>query len=92
LIHIARAIGPTESIHYWIHALAASFSTGELEEAIEFESRVYAEDRQIVSAVEPPELSLDPNGEINTLADRYTLAYRQAFTDFVRQALAGPSA
>ena len=38
--------------------------------------------------VEPPELSLDPNAGINCLADRFTLAYRQAFADFVNQALA----
>jgi phenylpropionate dioxygenase-like ring-hydroxylating dioxygenase large terminal subunit len=88
LVHIARAIGPTESMHYWIHALGAGFEESELEESIEFESRVYAEDRQIVSTVQPPELCLDPDAEISTLADRYTVAYRQAFVDFVWAALA----
>jgi phenylpropionate dioxygenase-like ring-hydroxylating dioxygenase large terminal subunit len=90
LIHAARAIGPTESEHYWIVVLGPDSEEDELEEAIEFEASVYAEDRQIISAVQPPELMLDPKAEINTLADGYTLTYRQAFADFVCQALALP--
>lgn len=88
LIHISRAIGPNESMHYWIQVLGAGFEERDLEKAIEFEASVYAEDRRILSAVEPPELSLDRGGEFSTLSDRYTLAYRQAFADFVRAACA----
>lgn len=91
LIHVARAIGPRESMHYWLVVLGEDCEERDLEEAISFEESVYAEDREILAAVEPPELSLDPNAEINTLADRYTLAYRHAFGDFVRQALSCPS-
>ena len=52
-------------------------------------SALYAEDRAIISAVEPRELPLDPDADVSTLADRFTLAYRQAFAEFVRRALAG---
>lgn len=86
LIHVARSIGPRESMHYWIQVLGDGFEKSDLEQAIEFETKVYAEDRRVLSAIEPPELSLGSNIEINTLADRYTLAYRQAFADFVRLA------
>jgi hypothetical protein len=84
LLHIARAISATESAHYWIQGLSRDFDEANLEEAIAFEERVYAEDRLIISAVEPRELRLDPNAEVNTLADRFTLAYRQAFSDLVQ--------
>jgi hypothetical protein len=72
--------------------LAEGFDAASLEEAIEYEWRIYCEDLPIISAVEPPELSLDPNADLNTLADRFTLAYRQAFGEFVHRALAARSA
>jgi nitrite reductase/ring-hydroxylating ferredoxin subunit len=87
LLHAARAIGPAASAHYWIVGFAKDYDEFNVEEAIEFEQRLYGEDCAIVSAVEPPELALDPNAEVNTLADRFTLAYRQAFGDYVDRAL-----
>jgi len=92
LLHVARAIGAAESAHYWIEGGLENFDEDRLAGAIEFDTRVYAEDARIVSAVEPRELSLDPNADLNTLADRFTLAYRRAFAEFVRRALADPSA
>lgn len=88
LLHAARAIGATASAHYWIEGFTKDLEDEHsLEEVIASEERVYAEDRPIVSAIEPPVLPLDPIADVNTLADRYTLAYRQAFGDFVRLAL-----
>ena len=87
LLHAGRAISATESVHYWVVGLSKDFDEQTLEEAIEAEARVYAEDKRVVSAVEPPELPLDPNADLNTLADRFTLAYREAFAEFVSRAL-----
>jgi len=87
LLHAARAISASESAHYWIVGLSEDFDEYSLEDAIESEERVYAEDRAIISAVEPQELPLDPNTDLSTLADRLTLTYRQAFVDFVQLAL-----
>jgi phenylpropionate dioxygenase-like ring-hydroxylating dioxygenase large terminal subunit len=87
LLHAARAISATESAHYWIAGITEDYEEFSVEETIEFEQRLYKEDRAIISAVEPPELSLDPNAEANTLADRFTLSYRQAFSDYVDRAL-----
>lgn len=88
VLHAARAISPTESAHYWIAGLTEDYDEHSLEEAIEFEERLYIEDRAVISALEPRELQLDPNADVNTLADRFTLAYRQAFREFVDRALA----
>lgn len=87
LLHASRAISATESAHYWIAGFTEEFDECSLEEAIDAEGRVYAEDLRIISRVEPPELPLDPNADINTLADQLTLAYRQAFGEFVQRAL-----
>jgi phenylpropionate dioxygenase-like ring-hydroxylating dioxygenase large terminal subunit len=88
LLHAARAISATESAHYWIEGgLAEGFDEAALEEAIDYEGRIYREDLPVISAVEPPELSLDPNSGVSTLADRFTLAYRPAFAEFVERAL-----
>lgn len=88
LLHAARAISATESAHYWIEGgLEEGFDNAALEEAIEYEWRIYREDIPVVSAVEPRELPLDPRAGLSTLADRFTLAYRPAFAEFVERAL-----
>ncbi|HEX6782068.1 MAG TPA: Rieske 2Fe-2S domain-containing protein [Solirubrobacterales bacterium] len=92
LLHAARAISATESIHYWIEGGVENYDEERLEEVIAYDAGIYAEDVAVISKIQPPELSLDPNAEVNTLADRYTLAYRETFADFVNQALAKRSA
>lgn len=88
LLHAARAIGAGESAHYWIEGLSEDFDELGLAEAIGSEERLYAEDRRIVATVEPPELPLALDAGVNTFSDRFTLAYREAFAEFVRRALA----
>ena len=88
LLHAARAISATESAHYWIEGGLENFDQEQLESAIAYDWRVYSEDLPIISAIEPPELPLDPSAGVNTLADRFTLAYRAAFREFVARALA----
>jgi len=88
LLHAARAIGPTESAHYWIEGGLENFDEERLEQAIAYDSRIYAEDLPITSAIEPRELPLDPRADVNALADRFTLAYREAFVEFVHRARA----
>jgi nitrite reductase/ring-hydroxylating ferredoxin subunit len=87
LLHAARAVSATESAHYWIAGVSEDFDEYSLEETIAAEERLYAEDRRIISAIEPAELSLDLEADVNTLADKFTLTYRRAFVEFVRRAL-----
>jgi phenylpropionate dioxygenase-like ring-hydroxylating dioxygenase large terminal subunit len=88
LLHVARAISATESAHYWIEGGLENFDEARLEDAIAYDARIYAEDLPIVSTVRPRELPLDPNADVSALADRFTLAYRRAFSEFVRRSLA----
>lgn len=88
LLHAARAISATESVHYWIEAGLENFDEEQLEEVIAYDAGIYAEDVAVLSKIESPELQLDPSLEVHTPADRFTLAYRQTFVDFVNQALA----
>jgi phenylpropionate dioxygenase-like ring-hydroxylating dioxygenase large terminal subunit len=92
LLHVARAVSATESVHYWIEGGLESYDEERLENVIAYDAGIYAEDVAVLSKVQPPELSLDPNADINTLADRYTLAYRETFADFVNQVLTKRSA
>jgi hypothetical protein len=87
LLHAARAISATESAHYWIEGGLENFDAQDLENVIAYDWRVYAEDLPIISAIQPPELPLDANADVNTLADRFTLAYRAAFREYVEGAL-----
>lgn len=88
LLHAARAVSATESVHYWLTGVSDDYERT-IEEAVELEERVYAEDRAVMEAIEPPELPLDADADVSTLADGFTLAYREAFSQFVREALAG---
>jgi nitrite reductase/ring-hydroxylating ferredoxin subunit len=88
LLHAARAISATESAHYWIEGGLENFDEKDLENLIAYDWRIYAEDLPIISAIQPPELPLDANADVNTLADRFTLAYRAAFREFVERARA----
>jgi phenylpropionate dioxygenase-like ring-hydroxylating dioxygenase large terminal subunit len=90
VIHAARAISETESAHYWLAGVTDDYEFN-LEETVASEERLYAEDRPIVSTVRPPQLPLDPNAAVNTLADRFTLSYRRAFCEFVTGALKPPA-
>jgi len=92
LLHMARAISSTESAHYYLEGLSEDFDELTLEEALESEERLYAEDREVMAAVEPRELPLALDADVNTLSDRFTLAYREAFAEFVCEALAPRSA
>jgi phenylpropionate dioxygenase-like ring-hydroxylating dioxygenase large terminal subunit len=92
LLHAARAVSATESVHYWIEGGLENFDRERLEKVIAYDARIYAEDVSIISHVEPRELPLDPNADVNALADRFTLAYRRAFGEFVHRALTERSA
>lgn len=92
VLHAARAISATESAHYWIEGGLENFDEERLEQAIAYDGRIYEEDVAITSAIEPREYPLDSNADANALADRFTLAYRQAFCEFVDRALAERSA
>jgi phenylpropionate dioxygenase-like ring-hydroxylating dioxygenase large terminal subunit len=88
LLHAARAISATESVHYWIEGGLENYDEESLAKAMAYDWGVYSEDIPIISAVEPPELPLDPKVDVHTPADRYTLFYRAAFREFVDRALA----
>jgi len=87
LLHAARAISATESAHYWIEGGLENFDERDLANAIDYDWRIYSEDLPIISAIQPPELPFDANADVNTLADRFTLAYRAAFREYVEGAL-----
>src|SRR5262249_41942964 len=85
LVHAARAISNSESVHYWLAGISEDFREASLEEVLAAEEQLYAEDRAVVATVTPPELPLTET-DVSALADRFTLEYREAFADFVRAA------
>lgn len=89
MVHVARATSATESFHYWIAGKSSDYNAFGIDEILAAEKRLYDEDREIVGAITPPELGLDGRGEVSTLADSFTLAYRQTFIDFLELALKG---
>jgi phenylpropionate dioxygenase-like ring-hydroxylating dioxygenase large terminal subunit len=55
----------------------------ELAAAMAAETQIYLEDAAIVSTCEPSSLGDALDHQVHTLADRYTLAFRQAFYEYV---------
>jgi phenylpropionate dioxygenase-like ring-hydroxylating dioxygenase large terminal subunit len=71
---------------YWVEGYTDGFTAMSLDELLATEAKVYEEDNPILDRIEPSEAPLDPTAQVHTLADKYTLAYRQAFVEFVRRA------
>ncbi|MDX6476311.1 MAG: hypothetical protein QOH95_1822 [Gaiellaceae bacterium] len=90
LLNISRPVSPEECVLYWVECLEPAFSVGTLDEWVEFEERVYAEDRPILESLRPREVPFTQPDvvEHSTRADKFTLAYRRAFREFVRRASA----
>jgi phenylpropionate dioxygenase-like ring-hydroxylating dioxygenase large terminal subunit len=89
VIHAARAIDETHSAHYWLAGITDDYDQS-MAATLASEEELYAEDRRIVSTVLPARLPLGPDASLNTLADRFTLAYREAFRDFVETSAGDP--
>jgi phenylpropionate dioxygenase-like ring-hydroxylating dioxygenase large terminal subunit len=87
LLQASREIEIGHSIHYWIVGHSPDYTEYDLAQVIAFEDALYEEDRRTVRTVLPPVLPLDPRADLNTLADSFTLAYRQAFLAWVDVAL-----
>lgn len=61
-----------------------SGSKPDMSDLLDSEAKIYAEDKPIVSSIEPRRLG-QPLDQCNTLADAYTLAFRRAFADYVNE-------
>jgi phenylpropionate dioxygenase-like ring-hydroxylating dioxygenase large terminal subunit len=83
VLHAARSIDETRSAHYWLAGVTDDYEHG-LAATLASEEELYAEDRRIVL---PVRLPLAADATVNTVADRFTLAYREAYLDFVELAL-----
>ncbi|CAN5755845.1 hypothetical protein BH10ACT1_BH10ACT1_13800 [soil metagenome] len=69
----------------------AGFTEAELDERLEFEERVVAEDLHLQRLFGDLRLPLDPAAELHTKADRYSLTCRQLLRDLVAEAAGGAS-
>jgi phenylpropionate dioxygenase-like ring-hydroxylating dioxygenase large terminal subunit len=71
---------------FWVEGVTADFDGPSLQECIDITSRVYAEDNPILATLRPREVPFGTTPEFSTASDRYTLAYRRAFLEFVSRA------
>jgi phenylpropionate dioxygenase-like ring-hydroxylating dioxygenase large terminal subunit len=78
--------GRHHSTIFWVEGMTDDLEDITLEECLESEAQVYEEDNPILDLLEPSEAPLDVTEQVHTAADRYTLEYRRAFVEFVREA------
>jgi nitrite reductase/ring-hydroxylating ferredoxin subunit len=92
LVGCPSPISYEECTIFWCVANDAGFSGMSVEAAMEAEYAVYLEDIPIVFDLDPPEVPFDGEAaEVSVPSDRFTLAYRKAFLEFVRAALGDAS-
>jgi nitrite reductase/ring-hydroxylating ferredoxin subunit len=84
--------GRPQTTIFWVEGVTPDYTEMTLEQVLAAEALVYEEDNPILELLEPGEAPLDPACQVHTPADRYTLAYRQAFIEFVLRANAGHGA
>jgi hypothetical protein len=56
---------------------------GGLDEQVQIEARVFAEDVPIVEGIEPTEAPLDLQGQAHVRSDRYSIAYRRLYRELL---------
>jgi phenylpropionate dioxygenase-like ring-hydroxylating dioxygenase large terminal subunit len=78
--------GRPQTTIFWVEGFTAEYTEMTLDEVLEAEAHVYEEDNPILERIEPGEAPLDNSTQVHTPSDRYTLQYRRAFIDFVREA------
>jgi phenylpropionate dioxygenase-like ring-hydroxylating dioxygenase large terminal subunit len=81
-----RADGRHHTTIFWVEGITNAFDEMTLEECLDAEAHVYEEDNPILDAITPSEAPLDPAEQVHSPADKYVLAYRRAFVEFVRVA------
>jgi phenylpropionate dioxygenase-like ring-hydroxylating dioxygenase large terminal subunit len=86
LIGAPCPVSTEECVNFWVEGFSPEYDGLTIEEAVEFEARVYAEDRRILDSMRQREIPLDPSAQLHTTADGYTLAYRQALLQFIARA------
>jgi phenylpropionate dioxygenase-like ring-hydroxylating dioxygenase large terminal subunit len=76
---------------FWFVAANEAFRRrfGGLGEQIGIEATVFSEDVRIVEALDPPEAPLDLDGQAHVRADRYSVAYRRLYTEFLDELTEG---
>ncbi len=79
------APGRPETTIFWVEGITPDYSEMTLDEVLDAEAQVYQEDNPILESIEPGEAPLDVDAQVHTPADRYTLEYRRAFVEFVRE-------
>ena len=77
--------GRPQTTIFWVEGVTPDYTEMTLEQVLEAEALVYEEDNPILKRLEPGEAPLDPADQVHTPADRYTLEYRRAFIEFVRE-------
>jgi phenylpropionate dioxygenase-like ring-hydroxylating dioxygenase large terminal subunit len=86
ILNAPSPVSGTESVLFWVQGKTPDFPAPPLPESMAMEAEVFAEDKVILDSIDPPEAPLDPDVQVHTAADRYTLEYRRAFIEFVHLA------
>lgn len=71
---------------FWVEGFTETFKDMNLQQCLEAEAEVYSEDNPILDRLTPSEAPLDPTTQVHSPADKYVLAYRQAFAEFIEHA------
>ena len=82
LLNCPSPVSLEQTRTFWVNGVTRNLAA-ELPELIASEEEVYAEDREVVGAIEPRRLG-QPLEQVHTIADSYTLAFREAFLQYVK--------
>jgi phenylpropionate dioxygenase-like ring-hydroxylating dioxygenase large terminal subunit len=93
LINAPSPIGREECLIYFVVANDAGYRGPSPERTLELETQLYLEDKVILDSLRPREIPWHGEAvEFSVSSDRYSLAYRKAFLEFVRVANAARDA
>ncbi len=85
-IQVCSPVSLEQCVIYWVEGVSAGFRGPSLAECVTANRQVFLEDVPILNSLQPPEVPFGEQTEFSTAADKYTLAVRRAFLEFVQRA------
>ncbi len=86
-LNIPAPVSLEECKIWWVEGIEKGFPGTTLDATVKSAAAIYDEDIPVLNSLTPREVPFDREApEFSVPSDRYTLAYRQAFIEFVRRA------
>lgn len=84
VMHVPSPVNDAFTDIYWLAGFLEGYTLFSLDEVLQYEALILAEDLPVVNGISPREAPLELSAGVSVPADKFTLAYRRTYAEFVR--------